>query len=149
MPSVNFKSGNTARYALVFVSCAAAAWAVFGLVFLALPILDIIKFFLFQIFAVVIPGIAIFKLVNLRLSLLEALTVSYGLGIGAISCNTIFAVCGGGTQRRFRGCAHSQARSGFFFPKRYRRAESRACFLHHSYVYDRVYLVCIDAQSIG
>ncbi|MEG1267943.1 MAG: hypothetical protein RSD35_01715 [Oscillospiraceae bacterium] len=84
MPSVNFKSGNTARYALVFVSCAAAAWAVFGFVFLALPILDIIKFFLFQIFAVVIPGIAIFKLVNLRLSLLEALTVSYGFGIGAL-----------------------------------------------------------------
>ncbi len=78
------KQKSTTGFVLRFIGFTAVGWAVFGLIFMALPILDIVKFFLFQLLAVVAPGLAWSKALRLRLTPLETLTVSYGLGIGTI-----------------------------------------------------------------
>ncbi len=72
------------RRALLFIACTAIAWTVFGLVVLALPAPDILKFFLFQLLGVAAPGLALAKLLGLRMRPLELLALSYGLGIAVI-----------------------------------------------------------------
>ena len=75
---------GTTKYAVVIIAAGYLLWGVAAYVFLAMPLLDILKFLLFQVLAVALPGIAIYKLFNLKLSPLEGLTLSYAFGIAAL-----------------------------------------------------------------
>lgn len=78
------RGAGTMRRALVFTTAAVLVWSAFGMIFLALKPLDILAFLFFQILCVVSPGLALYKLLGLRGSPLEALTYSCALGLAAI-----------------------------------------------------------------
>ncbi len=78
------KKCGTVKKAILFTAAGYVIWSAAAMIFLAMPALDTLKFLLFQILAVALPGLAAYKLLNLKLSPLEALTVSYGLGIAAL-----------------------------------------------------------------
>lgn len=72
------------KSAAVWVAVVFAVWAVFALIVMATPVLDILKFAAFMLLAVVCPGLALVKLLRLRLRPLESLTVGYALGMAAL-----------------------------------------------------------------
>ncbi|MEA4912803.1 MAG: hypothetical protein VB092_09380 [Oscillospiraceae bacterium] len=72
------------RRAAVFTAVGYVIWAAAARFFLLAPWLDLLRFFGFQLFAVALPGFALYKLLGLRLTPLETLTVSYALGLAAL-----------------------------------------------------------------
>ncbi|MEA5050848.1 MAG: hypothetical protein VB021_05170 [Oscillospiraceae bacterium] len=72
------------RGALLFTAAGYLAWAAAARFFLLLAWADILGFLLFQLAAVALPGFAAAKLLRLKLSPLETLCASYGLGICAL-----------------------------------------------------------------
>lgn len=72
---------GSVRAAAVYVGVCALVWAALAGIFLALSFFAIVGFFAFNLLAVVIPGIAVFKLLGLRLSPLASLACSYALGM--------------------------------------------------------------------
>ncbi|MEA4912804.1 MAG: hypothetical protein VB092_09385 [Oscillospiraceae bacterium] len=74
----------TAGGAAVSVGVGFLLWAAAARFFLLMPWASILKFLGFQAFAVALPGLALAKLLRLRLSPLETLCVSYGLGVCAL-----------------------------------------------------------------
>lgn len=83
------KKLGTVKTAVLFTAAGYIIWSAAAMIFFATPALDTLKFLLFQILAVALPGLAAYKLLNLKLSPLEALTVSYGLGL-AVLCLLYF-----------------------------------------------------------
>ncbi len=72
------------KSAAIWIVAAFAVWAAFAAVWMAVPLLDILKFAAFMLFAVVCPGLALVKLLRLRLRPLESLTIAYALGLAAL-----------------------------------------------------------------
>ena len=77
------KFGPTKTTALA-VGLGVVLWALSAAVVLAAPLRDIAVFAAFQLFAVAVPGLAITKLFNLRLSALETLCTAYGFGLTSL-----------------------------------------------------------------
>ncbi len=67
--------------ACLFVLLGYILWAVFAMLFLAMPFIDVALFLLYLAFAVAIPGIMITKYLPLNLTPLEALCSSFGFGV--------------------------------------------------------------------
>ena len=72
------------KSAAVGIAAVFAVWAAFAIIVMAVSPLDILKFAAFMLLAVVCPGLALLKLLRLRLRPLESLTVGYALGMALL-----------------------------------------------------------------
>ena len=84
METVKRKPLGAAKHTVVLTAVLFAVWAIFALVVLALPLSGLLIFFAFQLIAVALPGLALVKLLRLRLSPFESLTAAYALGLTAL-----------------------------------------------------------------
>ena len=84
-------------FALCFLGCAAAVWTAAAGVLLSMPLVLSVRFLLFQLLCVVLPGLALHKLFALNTTPLQTLVFSYGFGFSAVVavyfCFAPFARC--------------------------------------------------------
>lgn len=67
--------------ALVALTGIASTLGIAAMIFLKIPFLSVVTFLLFQLVCVALPGITVVKLFRLKLTPLENLTASYGVGL--------------------------------------------------------------------
>ena len=71
-------------FAFCFLGCAAAVWTVAARLLLCMPFGASVRFLLFQLLCVVLPGLAVHKLFGLKTTPLQTLVFSYGFGFAAV-----------------------------------------------------------------
>ncbi|MEG1984081.1 MAG: hypothetical protein RR009_02265 [Oscillospiraceae bacterium] len=69
---------------MLWAVAAFTVWAVMNIVLLEVPILSMLLFFLFNLLFVAMPGIALVKVLRLKLSPLAAFVTAYGLGLATV-----------------------------------------------------------------
>ena len=79
-----FRKLGPAKGAAAFAGAAWIVWAVCACVFFALPPAHVLAFGAFLLLAVISPGLALTKLLRLRLRPLESLCTGYGLGLALL-----------------------------------------------------------------
>ncbi|MCL2538887.1 MAG: hypothetical protein FWE66_00975, partial [Oscillospiraceae bacterium] len=77
------KKGGLLPFVLAFLLGSVFLFSLSAAIFLRLPLGEIALYFCFQLFAVILPGMTLVKLLRLRLTPLESLTLGYACGIAS------------------------------------------------------------------